>query len=281
VVISLKQQNSQIALASALILFGLLFWTFPLWGQESWTPDRDYEVFSEPSTTAKKLGVLRQGRTVERLSQGRRWTKIRMKRKGGVLAIGYLRTVADDLEPKASRDFGAGMSLVYSYTSQSGRIYKDSDGNETEISNLSGNNLYVGFLGEWYIAQAWTLRGGVSLRRLTMNGTAKYRVQVSAASTAVELKQEFFSLFLQPQWRVSRILNFWVAPALELAMCSKSTVFGLDSEKPTYFLALAALGTRHRLGSYEIVPELRYGGVINSKPVILNGELLLSGVYTF
>ena len=281
---SLIRQSRQLVFT----VFFCIVWSFiPLNSSaqedDTWTADQDYEVFSEPSVSSKKMGILKAGKEVELISKGRRWIRIRVRAKGKML-IAFIRNDKPVEEPglvDTKHGWSMGGYMAYSYMLQSGRIFRDTDGNETEISNLSGGNFYPAFFVDWLFSEKWTFRGAVTGRKIILNGTAKYRVTVASNASSVELKQDFFGIMLQPQYKLFSFLNFWIAPSVEMAFGTKSIVFNVESEKPTYFLAFGSIGTRHAFRSFQITPEARAGVVINSKPAMLNLEMILAGAYLF
>ncbi|MGE3975216.1 MAG: hypothetical protein AB7F59_11890 [Bdellovibrionales bacterium] len=262
------------------LLFCLFIGLLPSAGQAQQVraAAQDHEVFSEPSLRAKKLGILRAGKPMQILSQEGTWAKIRVKVKNQKREAYIYMSPA---QARKAQSWGVGAFAGFSYLSQASRIYKDTDGNETEISNLSGTNAHFGLLADWVASPRWRVRAGLSSFRVYMNGNARYRVSVAASDTPVELKQDFYTAFVQPQYQLTTFLNLWIAPLAEIAFCTKSTLFGAESEKPTYFLGALSIGTKHSVGNFYFTPEFRVGAILNSKPAIYNGEFLISALYRF
>lgn len=244
---------------------------------DNFVSDRATTVYSQPNTESSPLGSLRAGREVEVDKRGRRWIRVVLKSSKGK-KIGYI--LAPEAEGSSSDVWRLGLAVIYSSYLQSSRTFTDTDGSQTNISELKGTNTYFAIVGEWFYKPKLFLRGGIGFRSANLKGTAQYRASVPTAATEVEIKQEFLAAFGGARYNFWKFL--WAGGYLEAASASKSQVFGIDSEKPTYFILQPALSSDFKVTkNIWIQPELRLSVFINSKPFILNPEIALISGWEF
>ncbi len=248
---------------------------------DSFSSDEPVTVYSRPSTESKALGTLRAGRSVEVDKKGRRWYRVFVKTSKGK-TTGFILAPHEDSvtennesmfqERNLFSGWRVGMELFYSSYMQASRVFKDSDGNETDISNLSGTNAFYGFLVEWPWTEKMTLRAGITFRKVDLGGTVRYQSgSVLTANTPVSIHQEFTSFVAGGRYTVAGKL--WVGSFFEFASGTKSRVFDSDADKPTYFIIQPAVGYDYKPHPHIWVqPEFRLGVFANTKPFMFNPE---------
>ncbi len=263
------------------VFLGIFLWAILAFA-DTFVSERSVPVYAQPSSSAKFLGNLKAGREVEIEKRGKLWIKIQLK--GG--KFGYIPAGHEDLEDFGSSEdyffkggrLGVGYSL--SMYTQSSRTFTDTDNTQTDISNLEGTSSYLGFLLEWPSSPRLMYRFGLAMRSLAMTGTARYRSIVATANTPVEIQQEFFSVIGGARYALWK--HIWLGGFLEFASGTKSKVLGTATEKPSYFFVQPALGTDFKVyKSIWILPEIRLGVIVNSKPFLLNPEFALNTGWEF
>lgn len=257
---------------------------FSVASAETYTTVGSTPVYSRPDKDSELLGKLKGGREVEVEKKSAQWIKVIIKtskgKKRGFIAVEE-NSDLDEGESEDHSGFRIGLSVFYTYYTQSSRVFTDTDGNQSDISNLTGSDPYFGFLVEHPYSKKLVLRGGLSFRTINLKGTVKYRSgSVTTADTPVEIKQDFFSILAGARYSLWGAI--WGGVFGEFALGSKSTVFGANTEKPSYFILQPAMGYDYKITqNFFVMPEFRLGVFLNTKPFMLNPEAMITSGYEF
>jgi hypothetical protein len=271
-------------LASLIILLAATFMSVGA-SAETYISEGSTPVYSKPDRGSELLGKLKDGREVEIEKKSSKWIKVILNtskgKKKGFIPVSASASETEVESPSEFGGFRLGISIFYTYYYQSSRVFTDTDGNQSDIGTLTGSDPYFGFLAEYPYSKKMMMRAGFSLRKINLKGTVKYRSgAVTTTDTPVEIKQEFFS-FLGGV-RYSFWGPLWGGIFGEFAVGSKSTVFGTDGEKPSYFILQPAVGYDYKFAkNFFVLPEFRLGLFLNTKPFMFNPEVMISTGWEF
>lgn len=202
----------------------------------------------------------------------------------------------DDLEvPERSRKNrkyhgrpGLNLKIALSYMNQGARTYQDGSGSAVEISALSGISNFFGVGYDYPFSNKFVLRADLLLRTTAMSGSTNLQGQVKAQP--LQLNQQFLGLGLLGKLYSGADSDFWYGAGAEvskgtgvqLVYNSNSQVPVDTSTMPLFVLVQGAVGYDfHLAGDFYLLPEVRAGIVVNTKPIILNAEFFAGVAKSF
>jgi len=222
-----------------------------------------------------------------------------MCHKGGMSRISWLLAIvivlrasvvfaAEDSQNIYHHGNGVGLMVLYSFMSQGQRQFEDKQGGSpVQIGTLAGTTIFAGVFIDYSLRPNITLRVNTLLRTTDLKGSTL--VSSGSEVQSLRLQQSFFSFGGSIKYYPSSEKSFWYGAGVELARGrSVNLVMGGDQANldpglfPTFVIYQLEIGYDfHIAGKFFILPEIRGGVVSNAKPVILNGEFLLSTAFRF
>ncbi len=189
-------------------------------------------------------------------------------------------------EVRGSSYLGSVSLAYFGSTHAQGARVTSLNGTNNEISSVKGFTSFPELRLDFYVAEQWALRGGLSLRQAQLSGTIKSTADGSTASP-FELKQTFSSWSLGARYFMDGRDAWWVGGGYESAKVTDATLYvdssksSADLEKPNYNLISGNFGYNFNFSSWVLGLETKMGIVLNTKPNLLLADFGLSGGYRF
>ena len=289
------------------VLFFIVLGLSPALRAEDLEIDVDeVSVYSEPSDNSDVIRTLEKGASVpvsKNIEDG--FYKILLK-EDGRKRLGYIkisdvsRGKSSSRSAKKSRGrrtrraahftrWGLGVTLGVNYQNQGSRRYQDpTAANAVEISSFSGLSNQFGFFVEIPGNDKMSYRAYLQFKQANLSGSATI-MGASPRPTDTFLKQSFLSVGGLWKWYGRRDASTWFGGGFQIDKgTSGSITFGArtDSteggELPMFYYAYGSMGFDWTMGrDWVIIPEVKLGALVNSKPMTLEGDVNLNVAYSF
>jgi hypothetical protein len=275
----------------------------------------ELKVYTKPAPDSPVLTTLYRGTTLPASSQATGRYKKVLALIGGKKVIGFVKMsdlvanmVSPGPETRAAKPqqqmrsrkayptlhgvYAAGITLGGHYQYQGTREYSDpARGESASIGVLSGLNFEVGgFLNIPY-NNRHKIHTYVQYKSIALTGTATLRTSlVPSAEAQTTLKQTFLVVGAMVQAYPSERANWWWGGGFQVDKAMDGTLqFGgyspatlSGSDLPTFIKAYGAIGADFILGKrLFLVPDFRFGALVNATPLIAEAELDLNIAYSF
>lgn len=266
----------------------------------------DLPVYAKPRATAKVISQLSRGDVIvisPIIYDGFRKVLVtyRGRSMGGYVPVSSLRTskirvrAEDQLRGQAPYRIKSalGVALVPSFMHQDESQFQLRDGTVYETTAFSSSTVFPAIFYDIPMRKTWDFRAYLALRTTQFEG----RVQQKGSPSPAPIKpkavrdQALTGLGLVAKHYGPSDRRWWWGGGFEFAMGNKVTIKfdnvsvpTENNEMPFFAMFFAAVGTDFSLPFTEhffLVPDLRAGLVLTTKPVTFYAESLVGVAYRF
>jgi hypothetical protein len=293
-------------LLSVLTILILSSWAF---GTENFqVPVSNLKVYSGPSRSSPIVATLQKGQTVlAGANPAGGLKKVLITDPQGHKKIGYVfladigirnpivRAQGDNNNRQNSfsrnggrrKRFGIGIAPGLNYTTESSRNITDANNNTYVASSLSGTNFQFGVDGTMGMSPTFTLEAYLEYKPSSLN--ANLSASNGTLTYPVTFTQTFIALGAIGRFYAHPYGSFWYGPGLEFdygsnsQLTSQSNLFQTISvSNNLFFYLFAAVGYDFPIGrNFYATPEIKFGAIVNTSPVIIEADVLVNLGYKF
>ncbi|MDZ4676638.1 MAG: hypothetical protein SGI74_03930 [Oligoflexia bacterium] len=293
-------------LLTIVFLFGALLW--PSFGHADSLEINveQVKVYGAPDEESDVIFTLFKGDSVPLSKKSVPNYKKVLIQDGGQKRVGYIKnseltrggakTKPQKNQPKSKLKGLAGHVVLGltgggNYQYQGARTYTDTASATASISALSGFSTLFGAFVDYPFSERFSVSGYFQYKKVSVTGTASYSLTtIPNVATDTFLKETFLVFGALLKFYPNRNGSWWFGGGAQVDKATAGTLkFGgfpegplENKDLPTFTYVYAAIGANFPLfGKFYFMPDLRFGVLLVSNPLIIEADIIGNIGYSF